>query len=161
MRRVEEVRIEGDPATNRDAGKLFIVTEMPAVQAERWASRLIVLLSEAGADVPEGWEPGSQSLAELLKLGAPFIKVLQDPSLEEWWGCVKYQHRPNQMPQAIVFNDRCQIEEVSTVGALRMKVLELHTGFFSAVKRSTSEPPSAATPTGSLPTRISRPPLAR
>lgn len=125
-------KVLGRPAIpqGRDHGKVFILTEMPATAAERWATHATALLAKANAtDVPESG--GMATLAALPKNGLPALQALQDPSLDAWWDCVAYQHAPNQMPQKIIHGDGCQIEEIGTITKLRMKVLELHLGFFS------------------------------
>jgi len=160
MRTVRTITIERE---GRDKGKTFVITEMLAIPGEKWAAKVLAALLKAGMPIPQqDAEGGMQDLAEAMQLippelGARAALALQDPSLEEWWDCVKYQHAPNLPPQTIIHGEGCQIEEMSTITQLRMAVLYLHLDFFSPEKGSTSEQPSPATiPTGSRPTRISR-----
>ena len=104
----------------RDKGKVFILTEMPATTAKKW---LMKLYAKAGAGITD-----AQTLA-----------LLDEPELEAWRDCVKYQHNPKHVAQTI-FWDRpeCQIEEIQTVGFLQGKVLEMHTSFFPPVSPSTT-----------------------
>jgi hypothetical protein len=143
----------------RDKGKTFILTEMPATLGERWATQALALLVKAG--VPVGEEQrgdGMAGLAGVPSSGLGAAQALQDPSLDAWWDCVQYQHAPNQPPMAIDRGEACPIEEIATITELRTKVLGLHTGFFSTESGSTLASDSPATiPTGSRPTRISRP----
>ena len=154
MRRSVPITITDE---GRDQGKVFIVTEMPAIQGEQWASQLLSLILKSGVNIPDLPEAdsGMAGLASLGDAAAPLLAVLHDPSLDAWWGCVKYEHKPNLPPQAIMQGDACQIEEIRTIQTLRIEVLKLHTGFFSRANRSSSASPSP-TPTGSLPTRTSR-----
>ncbi|SRR5579871_6549642 len=156
----------------RDKGKTFLLTEMPAVRAERWASRVLALMVKSGATVtPEAADAGMQGLAATMPASgsaitaseaSTMITALQDPSLEDWWTCVQYVHAPGQPPMAIDLGDACPIEEIATITHLRMEVLGLHVDFFSNGKPSTSASPSPGTiHTGSRPTRMSRPRLAR
>jgi hypothetical protein len=166
-RRSTNVEIEGtrsDEPGHRDCGKVFVVTELSALEGEHWSSRLLKLVIEAGVDLPEGIDEnsGSAGVAQLTAaqiLGiAPLISLLQDPELDAaTWKSIKYIHAPGHPPQAIGVGDACQIEEISTITRLRVEMLKMHTGFFSAGKASTSAPTSSAIPTGLRPTRISRP----
>ena len=38
---------------NRDKGKMFLLTEMPALQAEKWAIRAFLALAKAGLVIPD------------------------------------------------------------------------------------------------------------
>lgn len=158
MRHTVPITIEDE---GRDKGKTFVITEMPAVQGEKWASQLLSLLIKSGINLPEIPEEdsGMAGLAALGDAAAPLIAVLHDPSLESWWDCVKYEHKPGAPLQAIMQGEGCQIEEIRTITHLRMEVLKLHTGFFSRANPSTSASRSP-TATGSLPTRTSRRPSA-
>ena len=130
----------------RDKGKTFVLTEMSAIQGERWATQALSLIAKAGADLPRGAEDsGMAGLAAAPLTALPVLKSLQDTSLDAWWECVKYQHRPNHPLQPIFQNEACQIEEIATVNLLRMKVLEMHTSFFSEGGPSNSGSPSAKT----------------
>jgi hypothetical protein len=144
----------------RDQAKVFILTEMPATAAEKWATQAIYLLTQAGVPVSDEARAagGMQALAATPLNGIGQLRALQDPSLDAWWDCVKYLHKPNHPPQPIHQGAMCQIEEIKTIAFLRMEVLRLHTDFFSRENASTSESPSPAQiHTGSSPTRISRP----
>jgi hypothetical protein len=156
-RHTETITIQDE---GRDKGKVFVLTEMPATAAEKWATQALYLLAQSGVSISEKQhQAGMSGLAGALSKAAGGIgqlKALQDPSLDAWWDCVKYVHDPKHMPQAINQGEACQIEEIKTVTFLRMQVLRLHTAFFSPESPSTSESPSPETPTGSSPTRISR-----
>lgn len=116
----------------RDHGKVFVVTEMPAIPGERWATQALALIIAAGQSMPSGaQEAGMAGLAAAPLASLPVVKALQDPSLDAWWDCVKYQHNPKHPLQEIFQGEACQIEEIATVSLLRVKVLEMHTGFFS------------------------------
>ena len=49
MRKEAMVTID---APGRDQGKVYKLTEMPASQAEAWATRLMLCLARGGVDVP-------------------------------------------------------------------------------------------------------------
>ena len=136
-RKVETVIISEE---GRDKGKVFILTEMAATAGERWATEALFLLSKAGLELPAGAaESGMSGLASVPLSGLPSLRALQDPALNAWRECIKYQHDPRHLPQNVYWDrPECQIEEIATVNMLRMKVLELHIGFFTNVSPSTT-----------------------
>jgi hypothetical protein len=149
----------------RDKGKIFVLTEMPATVGEKWAIQLLHLLVTQGglqidADAARG---GMRALAGIGSgVALAMARALHDPSLEGWWDCVRYQHRPDIPLQPINQGITCQIEEIATITQLRMEVVKLHTDFFQGANPLTTGSPSPApTPTGSLPTRTSRPQSVR
>lgn len=138
-------------AAGRDNGKVFLLTEMPAVAADEWVTQAQFLVAQAMR------ECDALGLAEddSLRLVAQG-RALKDHSLRAWWGCVAYQHDPKHAPQPIAQGPACQIDEIATINTLLREVYELHTGFFSPESPSTSDSPSTI-PTGSSPTQMSRP----
>ena len=136
-RKVETLTITEE---GRDKGKVFILTEMAATAGERWATEALFLLSKAGLELPaDAAESGMSGLASAPLGGLPSLRALQDPALDAWRECVKYQHDPRHLPQNVLWDHAaCQIEEIATVNMLRMKVLELHLGFFINVSPSTT-----------------------
>lgn len=137
-RRTQTVTISKE---GRDKGKVFILTEMSADKAERWALRALFLLGSTGALLPDGaMDSGMAGVAAaglqaLFKI--PFEMV--EPLLEEMWECVQYQHAPSHPLQSLFKGDACQIEEVTTRLQLRTALLELHTGFSLAALHQTTE----------------------
>jgi hypothetical protein len=154
-RRTVNVTIEEE---GRDKGKTFVLTEMPATVGEKWAMQLMHLMLEAGAPIGEEEIAGGMAALASIPGGIRMARALQDPSLDGWWDCVRYQHAANHPLQAINQGAACQIEEIATITHLRMEVVKLHTDFFPAASPSTTDSHSPArTATGSLPTRTSRP----
>ena len=120
---------------NRDHGKTFRITEMPADQGERWATQALKLMAEAGKSIPNGaLEAGMAGLAaagvdveaDTAAVGLAVAAALQDPSLDALWDCVQYIHDPAHPPQPLYVGENCQIEEIKTRRDLRMEVLKLH-----------------------------------
>lgn len=143
----------------RDKGKLFILTEMDAIRGDRWATQASRLIADAvvagAASEPPGGMAGlavaaqpvlgqSAEMTPAQVLEALRIsQALQDPSLDEWWGCVQFQPANRQLaPQTIIQGDGCQIEEIGTITQLRRDVLDLHLGFFTQESTSTTKTPS-------------------
>jgi hypothetical protein len=125
MRKTATVTIDKDGG--RDAGKVFIITEMPASRAERWATRAILALGRAGIDFPEG-----SGMAELASVGIKALANLDfrdaEQLMDEMMGCVKIQRDPKK-PMMVFDLIEEDIEEVKTRFKLKMEVFTLHSGF--------------------------------
>lgn len=135
-RRTKSITIEGG-AENRDAGKTFLITEMPADQAERWATRALLQLAAAGVELPDG-AIGS-GLAGFAQASVQALDKLDydklAPLLAEMMDCVRYQPLAQGVaPLPLLEGAASQIEEVSTRITLRMAVLQIHVGFLPAAK---------------------------
>lgn len=114
----------------RDQGKVFKLTEAPAIQADKWGIRAMLALNRSGAKIPD----------EIMKLGLIGVLVfgvhkLQgvawsdlEPLLDEMMGCVMIVPTPN-MPNVVRKLFPADIEEISTLSTLRKEVFTLHTGF--------------------------------
>jgi hypothetical protein len=135
MRRTKEVIIPGvrsEELGNRDNGKRFLLTEMPADQAERWATRLYLAMSRSGLDLPDGMTDWGAILAYGALRGLGSIQWQDaEPLLSEMWGCVQIVETAVTRPPTAD-----DIEEVSTRYRLRSEVIELHTGFSPAAMLS-------------------------
>ena len=128
----------------RDKGKVFVLTEMPASQAEAWAARALFALMNAGVEIPENL--ADAGLAGLAMLGIHALAKLPyeaaKPLLDEMFQCVQIQPNPSNsnIVRKLVEDD---IEEVATRLLLRKEILMLHVDFFTAGSGSTS---ASATP---------------
>ncbi|MDE1905340.1 MAG: hypothetical protein KGH75_02665 [Rhodospirillales bacterium] len=111
----------------RDKGKVFIITEWPASQAERWAMRAFMALGRNGVDLPEGVKNSGLVATDLALLcRIPFEEA--ETLLAEMFSCVQVQPSPGVV-RALIEED---IEEVATRIKLRLEVFKLHTGFSPA-----------------------------
>lgn len=129
-------------AQGRDKGKSFLIVEMSAYSAERWATRALLALSRAGAEVPE--DAMQAGALGLVLVGLDALRKLPyeeaEPLLEEMLGCVHFvpdlakvdamSGRPVTRPlmRPDDFNDG-DIEEVATLIQLREEAVSLHLGF--------------------------------
>lgn len=124
---------------NRDAGKVFLITEMPASQGESWAFRAILALIANGTELPEGFE--NSGMAGMAEIGIKALSGLKwevaEPLLNEMMDCVQIIPDP---AKPIVFRKLIEsdIEEIMTRVKLRMEVWTLHTDFLKAAVRSAS-----------------------
>ena len=127
MRKEVTVVIE---TPGRDAGKIFRIRELPASQAEAWGTRLVLALSKAGVEVPEGFF--SMGMAGVAAMGLKAMGGLSwdvaKPLLDEMLTCVQIQPSAANptVVRALIEDD---IEEVATRVRLRDEVIATHTGF--------------------------------
>lgn len=144
MRKEKDVTIIGD---GRDKGKVFHLTEMGAIPAEKWAIRACGAIAKTGFDFDPsaGWNV-------LVALGFhALLKAewsLVEPLLDEMMTCVQFKAQAATRP---LFEG--DIEEIATVVKLRDEVFELHSGFsiaaalsnLAAAKSAVSDTPSTST----------------
>lgn len=134
-RKTRDITIPGtraDEVGERDNGKTFRITEMPADQAERWAVRAFFVLAACGIDIGNlGDTPSMAGMAGLgfKALGKVDPEIVM-PLLDEMMACVQYvPEKPGVPPQKILNGEASQIEDITTRLMLRKAVFELHTGF--------------------------------
>ena len=127
MRKTLTVTID---AKGRDLGKVFLLREMPASQAEKWAARALVAMSTSGIDVPD--DIAASGLAGIAAIGIKAIGGMKfedaEPLLDEMFSCISIipdPSRPN-ITRSLVEDD---IEEVMTRLKLRKELFDLHLGF--------------------------------
>lgn len=129
-RKTKIIQINDD---GRDFGKAFVLTEMPAMRAEKWAQRAFFALSNANYQIPE-------SVVQLGMLGVLYVGLNAlanasfsdfEPLMDEMMTCVQWinPQNPDILPRRLIETD---IEEVETILRLRREVLELHLGFTMA-----------------------------
>lgn len=133
----------------RDKGKVFVLQEMSATQAEKWAARALLALGSSGVEIPAGIE--GQGLAGVAALGirafAGLPWHLAEPLLDEMFRCVSFIPSPahpnvvrGTAPGAVGPMVEEDIEEVGTRVRLREEVISLHLGFSIAAYISTFRP---------------------
>lgn len=116
----------------RDKGKVFVITELPTAQAERWALRAFLAASRGGVNIPDDVvQSGMGGLAlygmELLShIAFDEAQVL----LDEMMQCVTIQ--PGDDPNVVRGLVPDDIEEISTRLKLRTEVFKLHVDFLLA-----------------------------
>jgi hypothetical protein len=131
-RKVKDVTIT---LNNRDTGKVFRLTEMPAVQAEKWAARALLAMSRSGVEIPE--EAMSAGAAALLAAGLRSFTSMAfedaEQLLDEMFACIQIV-TTSGVVRALIDDD---IDEVATRLFLRGEVIEIHTGFSVTATLST------------------------
>ena len=140
MRKTVDVTISPETAPSvegRDYGKTFRITEMPAMQAEKWANRATLamvprLSQEISPEVAEALaeNPTMPQMGRLFKLlqGISFPEI--EPLLDELMNCVEVvSSDPRIPPRKLGLGGMEDIEEIETIRYLREVVLNVHTGF--------------------------------
>ena len=129
-------------AEGRDKGKVFILTELSAYDAEEWAGRALFSLMNAGVEIPDNI--AEAGLAGVAAMGMKALAKLPfdsaKPLLDKMMDCVQIQPSPN-VTRELMSGD---VEEVATLFTLRKKVLGLHLDFFTAAAPSISGSKSTA-----------------
>lgn len=135
MRRTKLLVIPGTRAEvlyQRDNGKSFLITEMPADEAERFGITAVMALLNNGAQIDEaalGAGMAGLAMAGLDALNSLKAETLA-PLLVDMFACIQYvPELAGVDPQKILPGDNSQIEEWSTRLKLRAAWFELHTGF--------------------------------
>jgi len=165
-RRTREVLIDKDVPDNRDAGKLYVLTEMPATQAEKWAAKAFLGMAKGGIQIPDDLASSGMAGIAALTIGA-FANLRfadAEPLMDEMFAsCVAYVPDPSNRsiyrgakvadlgnPIGRMLED--DIEEVATRVKLRREVFDLHTLFFTNAVLSTLKPAAAGVDGASLST---------
>ena len=170
MRKTTVVTIDDE---GRDKGKTFVLKEMPASIAERWATRALLTLARSGVQLPADIEKAGWAGMALLGFQALSQAKFEDvqPLLDEMWQCVSI--RPDARHPEIVRpllwtldGEGDDIMEVMTMLKLRAEIFNLHSGFSlpgvgstSSTSSTTSTPgasPSTQTPKPSTAERLPR-----
>lgn len=167
MRKTALVKItEGDPQTNRDFGKIFVIKEMAAVVAERWATRALLALARSGVQLPENAASAGWAVIAVMGFQALSHANFDDiqPLLDEMWQCVMIQpdHRHPDLIRHLMWSgadgEGADIEEIATMLKLRTEVFNLHAGFsLPGVGSTSSTSSTTSTSAGSSNTRTSTP----
>ncbi|MDE2471775.1 MAG: hypothetical protein KGL35_24395 [Bradyrhizobium sp.] len=131
MRKTVDVTIGEDGG--RDAGKVFVITEMPAIPAERWAMRAVIAMSKAGVQIPD--DIASSGMVAIAAVGFQALMNVDfnevEPLLNEMMSCV--QIRPDALhPEVVRKVIPDDFEEVRTILKIRGEVLKIHTDFSTA-----------------------------
>jgi hypothetical protein len=118
-------------AEGRDKGKHYLITELPASQAERWATRALMAMAKSGVDIPDNLE--TTGIAGLATLGLRALAAMPFDEAEillaQMMTCVAFIPDPSR---PMVFRSppwEDDIEEPATRVRLRTEVIEIHTGF--------------------------------
>lgn len=123
-RKTKDITIE----SGRDAGKSFRITEMPILQADKWAQRALFAIARAGVDTSSINMNGG--MLEMARLALDVVGKI-DPEvggdlLDELLSCVQIIPTGG-VPRSLVMDS--DIEDIKTLFVLRKEVLALHIDF--------------------------------
>lgn len=134
--REERVQVPAAWDGSRDAGKLFLISEWPAMRAERWGRHMFLCLKGTSAVIPSNIDGLGMVGVAILTLNA-FLRAdispeALDPLMDQMMECVKIIRDPRVPDLASPIVSDTDILDVRTLMWLRSEVLRIHTGFSSA-----------------------------
>lgn len=125
-RKVATITID---AKGRDTGKVFVLTELSPVASEKWATRALFAMLNAGVDIPENIAAAGLAGIAAMGIGAltkmPYESA--EPLLDDMMQCIQIRPSPT-ITRNLIDDD---IEEVSTLLTLRKEIFNLHMSFFT------------------------------
>lgn len=118
-------------AEGRDNGKTFLLTEMSAAQAERWADRAFLCLAHSSVDLPAGVErAGMAGIVGIARLLGHIKFPELAPLMDELLTCAQFVPNPREPSYVRAIDDNADdIAEVATRQQLRAEIMALHTNF--------------------------------
>lgn len=112
----------------RDQGKVYLITEMPLIKADRWATRALLAVMKGGVDI-EKLDPNMG----MLGMATVAIKALSglDPEtavslLDELLECVQIVPTGGNAREVVLDSD---IKDLKTLFILRKEALAIHIDF--------------------------------
>lgn len=130
MRKEIEIKIE----EGRDAGKVFVVKEMPATQMDAWLTRAIGILGSDKSLVDVLGLTMSELMLHLSKNNYEEAKILFDELLS----CCSFKQDNNLVPMKKDMVDSV-VEDWTTLARLKNESFALNLGFFGEGGESTSK----------------------
>lgn len=132
---------------NRDQGKTFIITEMSARAAHKWATKAIFAVMNGGVEIPD--DVAAMGMAGVAVLGMAALSNIPysvaEPLLNELLDCV--QIKQELTTRALWMDD--DFEEATTIFDLQRLVLTMHIEpFISGGNRSSESPPTTPAAAG-------------
>lgn len=131
MRKEIEIKIEA----GRDAGKVFKVEEMPAVQMDRWVTRSLCALGRSGSGLSA---INGMTMEALLKAFSQLDIKDSEPLLDELLACCSFK-KDGVLVKMTGEMINSVIEDWTTIFKLRIEALKLNLGFLEEGGDLTSE----------------------
>lgn len=117
----------------RDAGKIFKITEWPAMRAAKWGDRAFLLVTGSGERVPENVAGRGMEWVAIITINvllqANVRYEVLGPMLDELLECVEIVRDRDHLDVATAIVSDDDIEEPRTIYWLRSEVLRVHTDF--------------------------------
>lgn len=121
MRKQIEIKIEA----GRDAGKVFVIEEMPAVPMDRWVTRALSALGKSGSGLSA---ISGQTMESLLQAFLKLETKDMEPLLDELLACCSFKKDGSLVKMTGAMVDSV-IEDWTTIFKLRIEALKLNLGF--------------------------------
>jgi hypothetical protein len=133
--RKKEIFVPTD-GRDKEKGQHYILHEMPALKAERWAYRALLALAHAGIEIPD--EAVGAGMAAFAYAGFDSLKNLKfeeaQPLLDEMLSCIEVIPDPKSpnvtRPPVMNEMEGDDIEELTTLWQIRKQIFQMHTAFF-------------------------------
>ena len=124
-RKTTRLTIESE---GRDKGKTFIITELPALDIERWTVRLVLALGKNGVNLP-----GVQADSGFAGIAGVLWALVAQVSPDEAESLMATMLAGLKIDEGRITRDLVadDIEEPETLLQLRMAWVDLHSGFFA------------------------------
>jgi hypothetical protein len=138
--RTRTVTVQSTSPRYRDNGKMFLITEKTAMQAELFAVKVLNVLASSGVELNgDAMSMGLRGLAQhgVQALGRLPIDLVED-IFSEMMACVQIIPDFKTLPEMSRKLSENDIQEVPSLMLLKIEVFELHTGFFEPVVSSSS-----------------------
>lgn len=130
-RKETEIKIED----GRDAGKVFKITEMPAVPMDKWATKALLLLGKAGMNIGV---LNTMDLNDILQALSKASYEETESLLDEMLACCSFQKDGVSVIMKGAMVDSV-IEEWTTIFRLRIEAIKLNLGFLEEDAESASK----------------------
>lgn len=124
--------------SGRDKGKNFLITEMPAIQADEWAHRLIEQAANSGVNLKnvDVLNLDTKSMSGMIEIGAAIFSILgripyetsRDMKFELLNRCVQIVPTGGQPRQCLWEQE---IEDFQNFTLLAAEALKVHIGFLA------------------------------
>ena len=130
-RKEVEIKIED----GRDAGKVFNVKEMPAMQMDKWVTRALLVLGKAGMNISV---LNAMDIEKILSALSKADYEETESLLKEMLECCSFQKDGVSVVMKESMVDSV-IEDWTTVFRLRVEAIKLNLGFLEQDVESTSK----------------------
>ena len=141
MSRKSQIVVVPQEWGGRDAGTHYLLTEMPAAQAEWWGVRMMLLLKGTSGEISETMAGRGMEAVAIAGLNAILSSPINPAELKPLWDemmtCVKKVRDPSAIgpdgrPIASELVGQDDINEIRTLLWLRSEVVRLHINFSPA-----------------------------
>lgn len=120
--------------SGRDAGKTFQITEMPLLQADRWAQQALFALAKSGIDSPGAIDP-SEGMLGMARFALQALgnidPVIGNELMNELLTCIEIIPSGGVPRELVLNDDGGDIEDLKTLFTLRKEALILHLDFLT------------------------------